>query len=461
MDYNDYADKEEVNTDYNYCFPKNSIILKEKKDDNENEEIFRTAIFTKMVKDHKNIIKKKGNEIKSQLKNIMICGSCKKNLQNLFFCPYCKKSACKNCFNKKIYYLKRDSTPCPICGKMVKRAVLKKVSLLDEIGEVIEEDEGEENANLIKFNPNELISNCNEHIFNKIWAYCIDCNKKMCPVCFDLEQKKHEEHRCINYEKYLELNVFFGNSFKNMKDYILISEKTITDLQKLNSNLENQKSALLNFATNLSNKIDKLFHKEQEKINEIITSLTQKISDFNNFRKEIKKSVIKQIPKGYSEFDDMEKIKKDITKRVKEFKFDLPNKEFENLENKSKRKINFSKLEEKININKERIMNGIHFNVQNNENYKLKIEVSADKEDVYFYLDINNNINGKENNNSYLAKIEVSDLNKNTKTLYLEMDNDKDNKDNITFSNSISRKELFNKYKKGYIYLQIYYLDIQ
>ena len=157
----------------------------------------------------------------------------------------------------------------------------------------------------------------------------------------------------------------------------------------------------------------------------------------------------------------MEKIKKDITKRVKEFKFDLPNKEFENLENKSKRKINFAKLEEKININKDRIMNGIHFNVQNNENYKLKIEVSADKEDVYFYLDINNNINGKENNNSYLAKIEVSDLNKNTKTLYLEMDNDKENKDNITFSNSISRKELFNKYKKVSIYLQIYYLDIQ
>ena len=41
------------------------------------------------------------------------------------------------------------------------------------------------------------------------------------------------------------------------------------------------------------------------------------------------------------------------------------------------------------------------------------------------------------------------------------MDNEKENKDKITFINSIPKKELFNNYKKGFIHLKINYLDIE
>ena len=443
----------------NKGLPTMSMLFKEDKRVGKNsKDVFESGIF-KRIEEHEK--SKKDNEIKSKLKNLMNCGKCKKNLQDLYLCPFCKKYACKNCFNRQYYYLKRDHTPCPLCRKMVKRAYLKSVTLLKAIAEAIDEDEDDTKKALIKFNPDECVPNCKEHNLNKIWAYCIDCDKYMCQACFYKEGEEHKDHRCVNYEKYLELNVFFGNSFKNIKDFVLISEKTITDLQKLNADLENQKIALLNFATTLSEKIDSIFSEEQEKINEYIATLTQKVSDFNNFRRNIKSYVTDKIPNGYSEFNNLEEIKKEITNRVGELKIETPTKEFENLENKYKRKINFSKLEEKININKERIKSGIHTKVQNNENYKFNIEISADKEEVFFFLEINNNINGKENINSYLVKVEISDMNKNFKTIYLEMDNDKEDKDKITFINSISRKELFNNYKKGYIHLKIFYLDIE
>ena len=127
-----------------------------------------------------------------------------------------------------------------------------------------------------------------------------------------------------------------------------------------------------------------------------------------------------------------------------------------------KKDIKFVKLTEKININKERIKNGIKTNVQYNDDYRFNIELSQDFEEVSFYLNINKFINGKENINSYLVKVVISDLyNNNLKTIYLELNKDNENKKEITFINNISKKELFNILKKGYIYLQVDYLNLE
>ena len=279
----------------------------------------------------------------------------------------------------------------------------------------------------------------------------------MCPVCFNNE--KHSNHRCINYGRYLELNVFFGNSFKKIKDFILQSEITIKDLQKLNLEIENHKSCLFQFTTDIMDKVNSFFNEGQEKINEIISSLTKKISEFNNFRRNIKKYVTKNIPFGYSEFENMEEIKEEITERVQKIKIDnFIKDDILNFEKNYKKNINFSKLEDKIIINKERIKNEIHSNILSNENYNFNVELSPDKEEVYFYLNINNNINGKINNNSYLVKVTIFDMNNNSKTIYLEKDKDKENEDGTTtYINSIPRKEMFNGFRKGSIFIQIFY----
>ena len=463
---NDGTNKEEIENNEDNYLPQNTILFQEDKENKneEQEEIFKSVIFTEMVKEHKKQIKQQNekNNLKIKLKTLMNCGSCKKNLQDLFFCPFCKKNACKNCFNKHYFYLKKDYTPCPMCKKMVKKTNLKPVTLLKAIAEVVE-DEDEEDASIIKFNSNQFISNCDNHKLNKIWAYCIDCDKKMCPVCYGNENTIHQEHRCVNYEKYLDLNLFFGNSFKNIKEFILRADKTISDLQKLNSELQNHKSALLSFSNDICNKIDNIYNEGQKKIDEIISSLTKNISEFNNFRKNIKKYVTKKIPKGYSEFDDMDEIKNEIIKRINEIKIEYPKTDEVNKIGKNyKKDIKFVKLTEKININKERIKNGIKTNVQYNDDYRFNMELSQDNEEVSFYLNINKFINGKENINSYLVKVIISDLyNNNLKTIYLELDKDNENKKEITFINTISKKELFNYLKKGYIYLQVDYLNLE
>ena len=66
---------------------------------------------------------------------------------------------------------------------MVKRAYLKPVTFLRAICEVVEEDEDNKKDNLIQFDPKELIPNCEKHEQNKIFYYCIDCDKIMCPAC--------------------------------------------------------------------------------------------------------------------------------------------------------------------------------------------------------------------------------------------------------------------------------------
>ena len=306
-----------------------------------------------------------------------------------------------------------------------------------------------------------MVDNCDNHKLNKVFAYCIDCDQKMCPVCYRPDDEKHKDHRCINYEKYLDLNIFFGNSFQNIKNFILLSDKTIRDLQKLNSDLENHKSALLDFVSKLFDKVNYIFQEGKNRINEIIIDLTKKISGLNNFRKNVKKYVTQSIDKGYSEFDDIEEIKDKIRERIKKIEIGLPNYEYKDIEKKYKKNISLEKLEEKININKERIKKGIHSNVQYNENYKFNIEISADKEEVFFYLDINKNIEGKEKINSYLVEVVLSDLNSNTRSIYLEFDKDKEDNDKMTYINSVLRKDLFNNYKNGFIYLKIYYLNIE
>lgn len=169
----------------------------------------------------------------------------------------------------------------------------------------------------------------------------------------------------------------------------------------------------------------------------------------------------KLIPKGYSQFDNIEDIKNEIVKRVGNINLDFPKlDDIDKIKNDYKKNIQFSKLEEKININKERIKGGININVDSNENYKFYIELSTDKNEIFFYLNINNVINKKDNINPYLVKVILYDLNNNSKTIYLEEDKDNENENCFTFINSISRRELFNNYAKGFINLKIDFLDI-
>ena len=454
--------KNKENKGENQFLPNNSILFREDNIDskiNPKDEIFNSFIFLKMVSEHKNFLKdnKQKNPVKGKLKNLMICGSCKRNLKDLYFCPFCKGYACKRCFNRTIINAKKDSIPCPLCNKIIKRSNLKIVTFLRTIAEITENDE--DDSQLIKFSTIDIIPKCDIHNQNKIWAYCIECNKKMCPMCYDNERTKHSQHRCINYEKYLDLNLFFGNNFKDIKNFVLNTEKIIKDLQNIYNNLDDQKNSLLEFSLDIYNKIDKSFGEEQLKINNMISDMTQKIAKLNNFRNNIKKHVTKLIPIGYSQFDNMNELKELIKERIEKINIELINdNEVKKVEKDYyKKDIKFLRLEQKFDINKQLILDGIKTNIQRDNNYIFNIELIEDE--VYFYLNINKFIGGKKNNNPYLVQINITDLNNNKKTFYLEFN--KNNEDNyITYLTSVPKKELAYIFNNGEINVKIDYLKL-
>lgn len=445
--------------------PSNSMLFKldDIKED-KDEEIFNTKIFRKMVDDHKKMYKvkekKKDASIRGKLKNLMLCNKCKKNLKDLYFCPFCKKYACKKCFNRLYYFSKKDHVPCPYCNQMVKRYYLKPLTFLKAIAEVVEPEE-EEDIKLITFNTNELIHKCDRHKNNEIFAYCIDCNKKMCPICYGNEQ--HSEHRCVNYKKYLDLNLFFGLSFKNIKDFVLKSETIITDLQRLNSELDNQKSALLGFSLDLYDAINSIFQEGQEKINRFIDSLTVQIREYNNFKNNIKKYITKSIPKGFSDFENIEDIEKEIKERIGNLNIVFPKREdIEKIEKEYyKQNIELINMQETIDINNEIITNGLKTNFKK-YNCEFIAELGEDQEEVNFYLNIDKKILDKININPYLIKIKIYNY-KKEKILYLEKTNKNDeneNGDNISFFNSLPKKDINEIIKNGHIKIRIDYFNL-
>ena len=444
--------------------PSNSILfrLDDNKDD-KDEEIFNSVIFKKMVDDHRKLYKekekKKDVSIRGKLKNLMLCNKCKKNFKDLYFCPLCKKYACKKCYNRLYYFSKKDHVPCPYCNQMIKRYYLKPITFLKAIAEVAEPEE-EDDIKLIAFNTNELINKCDRHKKNEIWAYCIDCNKKMCPVCYNCEQ--HSQHRVVNYKTYLDLNLFLGVSFKSIKEFVLKSEKIITDLQRLNSELDNQKSALLGFSLDLYDAINNIFQEGQEKISRLIDSLTSQITEYNNFKNNIKKYITKSIPIGFSDFENIEEIEKEIKERIGSLNIVIPKSEDVKKIEKDyyKQNIELMNIQETIDINNEILTNGLKTNFKN-YNCEFIAELGEDQEEVNFYLNIDKKILDKININPYLIKIKIFNY-KKEKILYLEKanKNDNENDNNISFFNSLPKKDINEIIKNGHIKIRIDYFNL-
>ena len=218
----------------------------------------------------------------------------------------------------------------------------------------------------------------------------------MCLVCYNSEQ--HSQHHVVNFKSYLDLNLFFGVSFINIKEFVLKSEGIITDLQRLNSELDNQKSALLGFSLELYDVINSIFQEGQENISRMIDSLTSQISEYNNFKNNIKKYITKSIPIGYSDFENIEEIEKEIKERIGRLYIVLPKSEdVAKIEKEyCKQNIELINIQETIDINNEIIINGLKTNFKN-YNCEFIAELGEVQEEVNFYLNIDNKILDKIN----------------------------------------------------------------
>ena len=242
---------------------------------------------------------------------------------------------------------------------------------------------------------------------------------------------------------------------------MLKSERIITDLQRINSELDNQKSALLGFSLDLYDAINNIFQEGQEKISRLIDSLASQITEYNNFKNNIKKYITKSIPIGYSDFENIEEIEKEIKERIGSLNIVIPKiEDVEKIEKEYyKQNIELINIQETIDINNEIITNGLKTNLKN---YKCEFiaELGEDQEEVNFYLNIDKKILDKININPYLIKIKIFN-HKREKILYLEKANKNYNEnDNISFFNSLPKKDINEIIKNGHIKIRIDYFNL-
>ena len=237
--------------------------------------VFNEEILPKISKKVEN-----NNKIMKELEDILVCCICYNYLDNPVNDPSCcSHYACKNCLEKYFNQRKSNIIPCPLCRKYIRKQNLVKIPIFESIKEIIKEAE--------KYKINEDINikikeNCEAHPLNEVFSICLDCKKKMCPIC-DEEKKKHENHHVVHYERYINLFSFIQENFSGIKETIAEKEQMIRESNNLYAILEQQKQAYLSFLDSLSKDIKKVYSENQENINKGIAKSMQLIAKLRNF----------------------------------------------------------------------------------------------------------------------------------------------------------------------------------
>ena len=283
---------------------------------------FKSYIFFKgsPQKDEKN------KEIKNKLKNKLKCAICKKDCNKPKYDPHCcQHFCCENCIDNYFKSQKKTILPCKVCKKMIKKANLLVINL--DIGKIKGKDENED-----EFFDEKFIQKCDEHPKNDVFYLCIDCQKKMCPVCKE-EYQKHENHHLVNYERYVKLFFYFQNN--NLKKTIIEKENEIKEYIDLFILLDQQKNAFTSFFKDFSAKIEVIYTKNQEKLNKIIEESKQIIVELSDFIINLKKDISNRFEKKYNDIENVVELKKEIEEKIDKFEIKQVNeKDYLDLKNK-------------------------------------------------------------------------------------------------------------------------------
>jgi len=405
--------------------------------------------FQKILEETEN----KNNKIKL-LKDKLKCSICNYKVTNPMYDPTsCDHMSCKNCL--ELYLRKNNISQCPRCKKIIKKDKLVKIPIIDSINEkLIEMDNIDDTLQYEK-----IEQKCELHPKNAIFFLCLDCNKKMCPLCIE-EKKKHDNHHLVNYERYIILFNYFQNNFSKFYEKISEKENNIEEYINLILLLEKQKNIYTNFFNDFSIKIQELYSKNQEKINQIIEESKQTILNLRNFMRNLKLDISIRFKNSYNDIEDIDELKKEIKEKVDKFEYKENNKnEILHFKNKYiNNTFQLPKIQIMTTLNKKALLDNSHLNNKIDEqgNYSFGFELSDDKKSIKTYLDINKIINGQQNEKPYIPFIEYG---KTNKLLYLEPVEIEENQ--ISFENTLSLEEIFGDNENNVdIKLTVLYLNI-
>ena len=342
-----------------------------------------------------------GNEIKDTVK----CKICLQKMIHPKMCPKCKNISCEKCLYN--WFLKEQNKECNYCKEPINFYEFISVPFMDTIVDFVEKviydrkkfsssfqsinDYNIDNINeeiLKNDNSNTLNDCCEIHNSEKIYYFCLNCNKGYCKTCFVFfgkEKDRHINHKIIEYSNYKKLNL------------PLLKQKE----EEIDINIKN-----INNIVNQCNSYKQLYQFEQKTINDYI-SLIQK--EYNKRMDEMIENINRKIEELSQSLEIYQKTKREIDEYYKKISV------------KSRITTNIQYLIDKI----EKINHDENkFNellIEPEENINLKVYKSKNEEFNYNDKYLNKTIK-LENN------IEINNDNKKSNYININLSIPKDNK---------------------------------
>ncbi len=233
-----------------------------------------------------------GNEIKDTVK----CKMCLQKMVHPKMCPKCQNISCEKCLYN--WFLREQNKECNYCKEPINFYEYISVPFMDTIVDFVEKviyDRKKFSSsfqNTYDFNLNNnkneeiftndnltnLNDNCEIHNKEKIYYFCLNCNKGYCKTCFVFfgkEKDRHINHKIIEYSNYKKLNL---SLLKQKEEEIDINTKYLNDMV---SQCNSYKQVYL-FEQKTINDFFLLMQKEyNKKMDEIIENINSKINELN------------------------------------------------------------------------------------------------------------------------------------------------------------------------------------
>lgn len=423
---------------------------------NNRPNYFESQIFYNEI-DIQNFNNEKTNKSVEQITNLLLCSICNHYLEDPMYDPSCcEHYACKKCLEKS--FKKKFIIKCPKCRRNIRKKDLKSVPGFESIKSIINDLRNSKFDNYFE-NAEEM---CDAHPNNQIFCICLDCRKKMCPICNN-DKEKHNGHHIVNYERYKKLFIFFQENFVDIKKIINQKNDIIKEYQELNILLDQQLNGYYSLFNDILNKIKTIYEQNMNKINNIISNSMKEVANLRNFMQNIKGDISSRFKDTYDDIENFDNIKQEIKQKIDSLNLkgiNINKNEVIEMKKKCNKKIiDLPKKEIMITLNKNILMNNLSLqaNIDKDGNETFGAKISEDKKEILFFLDIKKVIKNELNEGAYISYIEYGN---NKKIEYLEPH--EINQDYYSFEKILPIEQIFNNNEnKISIKMTINYLTIK
>ena len=135
--------------------------------------------------------KQKEENITSEIKDTVKCYICFDIITKPKMCPYCHRIACEKCLYN--WFMVERKKNCGFCRKNANFYEMVSVpfmsTIVDFVEKVFEKDKNGEIKQLSKYQ-----DFCPNHPNEKLFYYCLDCNKGYCQTCFVFFGEEKDRH---------------------------------------------------------------------------------------------------------------------------------------------------------------------------------------------------------------------------------------------------------------------------